>query len=66
MKRFIFAGVLIIIAIWCGRSPAMDCRRGADYYYRAKSVDNRQQSIEWLQRSTAACPNFNAWYMLGL
>ena len=66
MKRFIFAGVLIIIAIWCGRSPAMDCRRGADYYYRAKSVANRQQSIEWLQRSTAACPNFNAWYMLGL
>ncbi|MBE9542978.1 MAG: tetratricopeptide repeat protein, partial [Proteobacteria bacterium] len=66
MKRFIFAGVLIIIAIWCGRLPAMDCRRGADYYYRAKSVANRQQSIEWLQRSTAACPNFNAWYMLGL
>jgi outer membrane protein OmpA-like peptidoglycan-associated protein len=66
MKRFIFAGVLIIIAIWCGRSPAMDCRRGADYYYRAKSAANRQQSIEWLQRSTAACPNFNAWYMLGL
>jgi outer membrane protein OmpA-like peptidoglycan-associated protein len=44
----------------------MDCRRGADYYYRAKSAANRQQSIEWLQRSTAACPNFNAWYMLGL
>ena len=66
MKRFVFPGVLIIIAIWCGLSPAMDCRLGADYYYRAKSTANRQQSVEWLQRSTAACPNFNAWYMLGL
>ena len=66
VKRFVFFGVLIILAIWCGRSPAMDCRRGADCYYRAKAAANPQQSIEWLQRSTAACPNFNAWYMLGL
>ena len=66
MKRLVFPGVLIILAIWCDRSPAMDCRRGADYYYRAKSAANRQQSIKWLQLSTAACPNFNAWYMLGL
>jgi len=43
----------------------MDCRRGAEYYQRARSAANRHQSIEWLQRSTAACPNFNGWYMLG-
>ena len=66
MKRFVFFGVLIILAFWCDRSPAIDCRQGADYYYRAKSAANRQQSIKWLQRSTAACPNFNAGYMLGL
>ena len=65
VKHFAFFGALIIVAIWCGRSPAMDCRLGADYYYRAKSAANHQQRIQWLQRSTAACPNFNAWYMLG-
>jgi len=66
VKRFVCFGVLIILAVWCDRSAAIDCRHGADYYYRAKTAANRQQSIEWLQRSTAACPNFNAWYMLGL
>jgi len=66
VKRFVCPGVLCIIAIWRGFSPAMDCRLGADYYYRARSADNRQQRIEWLQRSTDVCPNFNAWYMLGL
>ena len=55
-----------MIAMWCGLTPAMDCRLGADYYYRAKTAANQQQRIEWLQRSTAVCPNFNAWYMLGL
>lgn len=43
----------------------MDCYRGEDYYNRAKSAANQQKSIEWLQRSAAVCPNFNAWYMLG-
>ena len=66
MKRFVFFGVLVIIAIWCGLAPAVDCRLGADYYYRAKSAASQQQRIEWLHRSTAVCPNFNAWYMLGL
>ena len=66
MKRFVFPGVILIIAIWCGISPAMDCRLGSDYYHRAKTAANQQQSIEWLQRSTAVCSNFNAWYMLGL
>ncbi|MGD9175863.1 MAG: hypothetical protein PVF29_16990, partial [Desulfobacterales bacterium] len=66
MKRFVFFGVPVIIAIWYGLAPAADCRLGADYYYRAKSAANQQQRIEWLQRSTAVCPNFNAWYMLGM
>ncbi|MGD8714677.1 MAG: OmpA family protein [Desulfobacterales bacterium] len=66
MKRFVFPGFILIVAIWCSISSAMDCRLGADYYHRAKSVTNQQKSIEWLQRSTAVCPNFNAWYMLGL
>jgi outer membrane protein OmpA-like peptidoglycan-associated protein len=66
VKCIVFFGVLVIIAIWCGLAPAADCRLGADYYYRAKSAADQQQCIEWLQRSTAACPNFNAWYMLGL
>jgi outer membrane protein OmpA-like peptidoglycan-associated protein len=66
VKRFVFFGVFVIIAIWCGLAPAVDCRLGADYYYRAKSAASQQQRIEWLHRSTAVCPNFNAWYMLGL
>jgi outer membrane protein OmpA-like peptidoglycan-associated protein len=55
----------MMVAIWTGLAPAMDCRRGAADYERAKAADDRQQGIEWLQRSLAACPNFNAWYMLG-
>lgn len=65
MKRFILAGIVPVITIWHSLAPAMDCRRGADYYQQARSAANDQQRIEWLQRSTAACPNFNAWYMLG-
>ena len=65
MKRYLILSVLLMIATWHGIAPAKDCSRGADYYDRARSADNPQQSIEWLQRSTAACPNFNAWYMLG-
>jgi len=47
-------------------SVAMDCRLGADYYYQAKLESDPQQVIIWLKRSVAMCPNFNAWYMLGL
>ncbi len=65
VKRLVFPVVLTIVALWWGLLSAMDCRRGADYYQRAKSVGDPLQSIEWLQRSTLACPNFNAWYMLG-
>ena len=65
MKRLIFNGVLLMITIWHGLASAIDCHRGADYYLRARKVASCKQSIEWLKRSTAACPNFNAWYMLG-
>ncbi len=65
MQRLLFPVLMMMAAAWPGHSLAMDCRRGADYYERAKAAGDRQQSIEWLQRSIAACPNFNAGYMLG-
>ena len=43
----------------------MDCRLGEKYYVQAKSVTDPLRTIEWLHRSIAVCPNFNAWYMLG-
>lgn len=64
-KRLLIPGVLMMVAAWSGFASAMDCRRSADDYERAKSAGNRQEGLEWLQRSIAACPNFNAWYMLG-
>lgn len=65
MQRFIRTIVILMITMRHGLLPAMDCHRGEDYYDRAKSAANQQQRIEWLQRSAAICPNFNAWYMLG-
>jgi outer membrane protein OmpA-like peptidoglycan-associated protein len=44
----------------------MSCRLGADYYDRAKSENDPRRMIDWLNKSVQACPNFNAWYMLGL
>lgn len=44
----------------------MNCRLGADYYYRAKAETDPQRTIDWLNRSVQVCPNYNAWYMLGL
>ena len=44
----------------------MDCRLGEKYYIQAKSATDPVRITEWLQRSIAVCPNFNAWYMLGL
>jgi outer membrane protein OmpA-like peptidoglycan-associated protein len=64
--RFIWIKALICLALWCGSSLAMDCRLGAEYYYRAKSQNDPQRMIDWLDRSVQVCPNFNAWYMLGL
>ncbi len=65
MQRLLFSGLLMMVAVWPGFSLAIDCQSSADYYERAKAARDRQRSIEWLQRSIAACPNFNAWYMLG-
>ena len=65
MKRLLFSGAVMMMVAWSGPALAMDCRQGAAAYERAKTADNPQQAIEWLQRSIAACPNFNAWYMLG-
>jgi outer membrane protein OmpA-like peptidoglycan-associated protein len=44
----------------------MDCQLGEKYYHQAKSETDPMRRIEWLQRSVKLCPNFNAWYMLGL
>jgi outer membrane protein OmpA-like peptidoglycan-associated protein len=44
----------------------MDCRIGANYYHLAKLETDPQSVIEWLDKSVQVCPNFNAWYMLGL
>ena len=65
MKRFLIFSVLLIITTWHGPALAGDCSRGADYYEHARSAATREQRIDWLQRSIAVCPNFNAWYMLG-
>jgi len=58
--------LLCLMTLWCGSSLAMNCRLGAEYYYRAKSENDPQRMIDWLDRSVQECPNFNAWYMLGL
>ena len=65
MKRYLIFSVLLMIIIWHGYAPAKDCQRGAGYYQKARSAATLQESIDWLQRSTAVCPNFNAFYMLG-
>lgn len=65
VKGIFFSGVLMMVAAWSGLASAMDCRRSAEDYERAKSAGDRHERIQWLQRSIAACPNFNAWYMLG-
>ena len=65
VKGLFFPGLLVMVAAWSGLASAMDCRRSADDYERAKSAGDRQERIQWLQRSIEACPNFNAWYMLG-
>jgi len=64
--RYIWIGILICLTLWCGSSLAMNCRLGAEYYYRAKSETDPQRMIDWLNKSVQVCPNFNAWYMLGV
>jgi len=66
MKRIFWIGGLLSLILFVGSSPAMDCRLGEKYYFQAKSASGPVRSIEWLHRSIEVCPNFNAWYMLGL
>ena len=66
MKRYIGFGIVLCLIASTNLSLAVNCRLGADYYYRAKSETDPQNVINWLNRSVQICPNFNAWYMLGL
>ena len=66
MMRYTGLGILLCLIVWVDSSLATNCRLGADYYYRAKSETDPQSVIDWLNRSVQICPNFNAWYMLGL
>ncbi len=66
VKQYIGLGSLIFLILGANSSPAMDCRLGAEYYQQARSESDSQQVIAWLHRSVQVCPNFNAWYMLGL
>ena len=66
MQRLVYLGGLILLIICTGQALALDCQSGADYYYRAKTETDQQMMIHWLNRSVKACPNYNAWYMLGL
>ena len=65
MPRLLFPSLVMVIVAWPFLALAMDCQRSAADYERAKAAGDPQRSIAWLQRSIAACPNFNAWYMLG-
>ncbi|MEX1328713.1 MAG: OmpA family protein [Desulfobacterales bacterium] len=66
INRHLWVGVLIFHFAFSGSSLAMDCRLGEKYYFQAKSAIDPIRITEWLQQSIAVCPNFNAWYMLGL
>jgi len=66
MKQWGWILILFSLLILPGSSPAIDCRLGEKYYHQAKSETDPKRRIEWLRRSLEVCPNFNAWYMLGL
>ena len=66
MKKFVWMGGVLALFIFCSSSQARDCRLGEKYYVQAKSAATTGQRIKWLHRSLEVCPNFNAWYMLGL
>ena len=51
MMRYIGLGILFCLTAWPGSSLAMNCRLGADYYYRAKSETDPQNVVDWLNRS---------------
>jgi outer membrane protein OmpA-like peptidoglycan-associated protein len=58
-------GVFSLIVL-AGSSLGMDCQLGEKYYQQAKLETEPKRRIDWLHRSLKVCPNFNAWYMLGL
>ena len=66
MKQSFWILILFSLVVLPGFSPAMDCQLGEKYYHQAKSETDPMRRIEWLHRSVKICPNFNAWYMLGL
>ena len=66
MKGLFWITGLLCLVGFCGTSAAMDCRLGEKYYLLAKSTADTGEQIAWLHRSLAVCPNFNAWYVLGM
>jgi outer membrane protein OmpA-like peptidoglycan-associated protein len=66
MRPFVWLVGLLYIIVTSSSSLAMDCRLGEKYYIQAKSATDPVRITEWLQRSIAVCPNFNAWYILGI
>jgi outer membrane protein OmpA-like peptidoglycan-associated protein len=66
MKQIIYLCSLLFLIIFTAQVSAANCRLGADYYYMAKSETDPQWMIRLLYQSVRVCPNFNAWYMLGL
>ena len=66
MKRGIYLGSILFLILGASSSPAINCRLGSEYYHRAKSEPDPNRTIQWLNQSVQVCPNFNAWYMLGL
>jgi outer membrane protein OmpA-like peptidoglycan-associated protein len=66
MRYSSWIGILLSLTVWSGTSLATDCQLAADYYDRAKNETSPQRLIHLLNRSALLCPNFNAWYMLGL
>jgi outer membrane protein OmpA-like peptidoglycan-associated protein len=66
MKGLVLMGSLLSLIVSSGSAAAVDCRLGEKYYLQAKSAAEPAWQIARLQRSIEVCPNFNAWYMLGL
>ena len=66
MNVIFWVGGFLSFLVLHGYSAAMDCRLSESYYLQAKSAAEIEQTIEWLKRSIDLCPNFNAWYTLGM
>ena len=66
MRRCFGIAAVLFLILWANSSAAINCRKGANFYNRAKSESDLRQVIAWLYKSVEVCPNFNAWYMLGV